>query len=456
MSETLRLPAAVPGARPVRRGSLKTVAALAALTAIAPLTAAITLPAWLLGLPFRRRKSASGLTVLVSGGKMTKAGQIARSFHEAGHRVILAETEKYRLTAHRFSRAVDAFEILPEPTAPGYASALREVVERHGVDVYIPVCSPVASLFDSRAARALACRTLHLDPERLGEVDDKHRFAEAARSKGLRAPKSVRISDPRQVLDYDFGAETRPFILKSIGYDAIRRLDLTPLPRPTRAETLAFVESLPISEDNPWVMQEFIAGREYCTHGTVVDGRLTVHICCESSPFQINYDHVDHPAIREWVERFVDEPGFTGQVSLDFMEADDDGEIYAIECNPRTHSAITLLGGVPGLPDAYLGLRDHVLEPPPGTRPTYWLFHELFRLGRTLLPGREPEAPGFWERLGIIIKGRDAVFSWRDPLPFFCLHHVHIPSLLVQDLQEGRGWHRIDFNIGKLVQAGGD
>jgi hypothetical protein len=36
------------------------------------------------------------------------------------------------------------------------------------------------------------------------------------------------------------------------------------------------------------------------------------------------------------------------------------------------------------------------------------------------------------------------------------LHHWHIPSLLVKDFQEERGWLRIDFNIGKLVQEGGD
>ena len=46
-------------------------------------------------------------TVLVSGGKMTKALQLARSFHRAGHRVVLVESRKYRFTGHRFSRAVD-------------------------------------------------------------------------------------------------------------------------------------------------------------------------------------------------------------------------------------------------------------------------------------------------------------------------------------------------------------
>ena len=59
-------------------------------------------------------------------------------------------------------------------------------------------------------------------------------------------------------------------------------------------------------------------------------------------------------------------------------------------------------------------------------------------------------------RATAVASGRDAVFDWRDPLPFFMLHHVHVPLLLLGALRERRDWIRIDFNIGKLVQAGGD
>ena len=35
------------------------------------------------------------------------------------------------------------------------------------------------------------------------------------------------------------------------------------------------------------------------------------------------------------------------------------------------------------------------------------------------------------------------------------VHHVQIPSLLLENLRHGKGWMRIDFNIGKLVEAAG-
>jgi carbamoylphosphate synthase large subunit len=105
----------------------------------------------------------------------------------------------------------------------------------------------------------------------------------------------------------------------------------------TPKRNAALARSLPISKDDPWILQEFIAGREYCTHGTVRNGRLQVYACCESSASQLNYAMADKPEIRSWVEKFVGALGVTGQLSFDFIEAAD-GRVYAIECNPRTHS----------------------------------------------------------------------------------------------------------------------
>ncbi len=440
----------------------KTVATLAALAALAPLSVSIVGYGMLAGalraaLGPRRARTARGArkTVLISGGKMTKALQLARSFHAAGHRVVLVESEKYWVTAHRFSRAVDRFHTVPSPGSPGYVDALIDVVVRERVDVYVPVCSPVASRFDSEAMPRLApfCEVVHVGPETIADLDDKDAFARAAASLGLRVPKSVRVTDPTDVLDFDFASERRPYILKSIAYDSIRRLDLTRLPRPTRAETEAFVRSLPISPSNPWVMQEFIAGTEYCTHGTLRAGELRVHCCCRSSPFQMNYRSEDVPEIERWVRRFGEALALTGQASIDFIEADDDGEIYAIECNPRTHSAITMFYDRPELAAAYLGgaLAEAPLVPSASSRPTYWLYHELWRLVSSL---RSPRRT--LERLRVIAGGKDAVLDWRDPLPFLMLHHWHVPLLLLRDLRERRGWLRIDFNIGKLVLVGGD
>ena len=430
-------------------GAARTIGAIVLLEATLPLNLAVAGVAVVRRGPRPAVPAGERRTVLVSGGKMTKALALARLFHAAGHRVVLVETARYRLTGHRFSRAVDAFHVVPAATSPDFADALLRIVEEEGVDVWVPVSSPASSLPEAQAAELLAghCDVMHLDTESLRRVDDKHAFAEMAAAVGLPVPATHRITDPQQVLDFDFAADPGPWVLKSIPYDPVRRLDLTPLPRPTPSETAAFVRDLPISPEQPWILQHLLTGTEWCTHGTARDGRLQVYVCCRSSAWQLTYEQVEHPAIRDWVERFVAAYDLTGQVSFDFMEADD-GTVRAIECNPRAHSAITLLAGRTEVAAAYLDDGAEPVEPPVGGRPTYWLHHELWQALR------HPSTAV--TRARTIARGTEAVLDGHDPLPFLALHHLHLPSLLLQNLLAGRPWLKVDVNIGKLVEPAGD
>jgi hypothetical protein len=449
MTVLLDTPASTSAPKVGDANALRTLATLAGLLMTLPFD--LVLVAGTLACRIRnpraRRGVAARRTVLISGGKMTKALQLARSFHSAGHRVVLVESAKYRWTGHRFSRAVDAFHVVPEPTAPGYADALLDVVRREGVDVFVPVSSPAASVHDARARELLddVCEVVHGDAHTVELLDDKEKFAWIAGTLGLRVPDFLRITDAQQVIDFDF-PEGRSYVLKRIAYNPVGRTNLTRLSRATPAHNAAFARSLPISDDDPWILQEFIEGQEYCTHGTARNGWLQVYGCCESSAFQINYAHVEKPEILTWVEEFVGNLDLTGQASFDFIEAAD-GHAYAIECNPRTHSAITMFYDHPEVAAAYLEDGHRMITPRAGARPTYWIYHEVWRLLT------ERGRPG---RLATILRGKDAIFAWWDPLPYLVVHHLQIPSLLVANLRARRGWSRIDFNIGKLVEPGGD
>jgi predicted ATP-grasp superfamily ATP-dependent carboligase len=433
------------GRRPRVLVALRTAGVLALLLLALPFNLALTAIAQVRSIFIKnpRPTATNPKTILVSGGKMTKALQLARSFHAAGHRVVLAESAKYRLTGHRFSRAVDRFYALPKPESPGYTNALAEAV-----DVYVPVCSPVSSYYDALAKPVLSryCEVLHEDADMVRQLDDKYEFSVLAASLELPVPDAYRICWPGQVEDFDFGTATPPYILKSIPYDPVHRLDLTTLPRPSARDTVAFARSKPISPDTPWIMQGLVRGREYCTHSTVRDGKVQVYCCCESSAFQVNYEMVDKPEIEAWVRGFVGPLKLTGQVSFDFIQADD-GQVYAIECNPRTHSAITMFYDHPGLAAAYLDPGAPAVKPTAASRPTYWIYHELWRL----ITGPDRGA-----RLAVIRRGKDAIFDWNDPMPFLMVHHLQIPWLLAGNLIRGKDWIRIDFNIGKLVEPAGD
>lgn len=380
---------------------------------------------------------------------MTKSLQLARLFKKAGYRVVLSETRKYRWAGPRFSRAVDDFVLIPDPKEGQeiYTAGLVEKVRQAGADFFIPVASPVASVYDAFSRKELEkyCRVIHWEMDEVQVLDDKFQFCSKARDYGLNAPKVYQVKSREEVENFEFSAHENPFILKSIRYDSIERLDLRKLPHEGLSERLGGLE---ISDERPWVLQEFIEGDEYCTHGTVVDGALTLYCCCQSSPFQVNYQHIEVPEIRRWVETFVGQFGGTGQASFDFIKTKE-GEVFPIECNPRTHSAITTFYKNSAVAPAFLERPDRTQTPQKENRPTYWLAHETWRLLRN------PVAYGktFRKRL---LEEKEAVWDPDDPLPFFCLHHLHIPSLLLQAAWKGRAWKRIDFNIGKLVEEGGD
>ena len=407
----------------------------------------------LLRSPFHKQVSAENpKNILLTGGKMTKALQLARLFHAAGHKVFLVETKKYWLSGHRFSNSIENFYTVPEPQedSEGYIQALLDIVKNEHIDIFIPVSSPVASLYDSLAKPVLSryCEVFHFDADTTKMLDDKFTFSEKALALGLTAPKSYLITDPEEILKFNFDESNRKYILKSIPYSSFYRLDMVKLPC---ADMANYVKNLPISKDHPWMMQEFITGQEYCTHSTVRDGELKLHGCSDSSAFQVNYEHVDKPNITAWVSHFVKELNLTGQISFDFIEQED-GTVYAIECNPRTHSAITMFHDHPGVADAYLSKDTFSapMQPLPESKPTYWLYHELWRLTNV----RSLQQLQVWFKK--IFRGTDAIFSVSDPLPFLTVHHWQIPLLILQNLQKLKGWIKIDFNIGKLVELGGD
>ncbi|MUG97788.1 ATP-grasp domain-containing protein [Scytonema sp. UIC 10036] len=390
--------------------------------------------------------------ILIGGGRMTKTLQLARSFHAVGHRVILVDIDKYWLSGHRFSRAVAGYYTVPAPQKDleGYTQSLRAIAKKENIDFFIPVAIFAVSYFDSKGEPVLSgcCEIFHFDADITKMLDDKFAFAEKARSLGLSVPKSFKIKDPEQVLNFDFSQEKRKYILKSIPYDSLRRLNMTKLPCDTFDVTAAFVKSLPISEEKPWIMQEFIPGKEYCTHSTVRDGELRLYCCCESSAFQVNYENVDKPEIMQWVKHFVQELELTGEISLDIIQADD-GTVYPIECNPRTHSAITMFYNHPGVANAYLNKEPLVepLQPLPDSKPTYWLYHELWRLTGI----RSLKQLQTW--IINILRGKEAIFEVDDPLPFLMVHHWQIPLLLLDNLRRLKGWVRIDFNLGELIES---
>jgi len=64
---------------------------------------------------------------------------------------------------------------------------------------------------------------------------------------------------------------------------------MTLLPFPGLDATRAHISQLLISAKNPWLLQEFIPGAEFCTHALVVWGRVRAFVACPSNELLMHY-----------------------------------------------------------------------------------------------------------------------------------------------------------------------
>lgn len=428
---------------------IKTIGYLMLFLLAFPITLAITCVTLVLHVVTRKSLliNPNAKRILICSAGKTKALQLARSFYSAGHYVVLTETYPY--ATNRYSRCVSRFYLCADTTDhSAYIQSIVDIVQREHIDVFVPVSHSSSECVDAlvkEALEALNCETVHADIEQVHMLSDKYAFIDRARSLGLTVPKSYKITDPEQVLAFDFSKEKCQFILKRIEYDFATRTSLVKLPCENRERMSAYVNSLVINEHYPWIMQEFIAGQEYCTHGTVRNGELRLYACCHSSPWLLNYKHLNNkPNILKWVEEFCSQANITGQASFDFMESSENGLVYAIECNPRTHTAITTFYNHPLVAEAYLGtarLANGPIQPKSTARPTYWLYHELWNLFQVR------SAQDLMQQLKVFRDGKEALYSVDDPWPFFLHYTVHLPRILIDHLQYMIPFDKIDCNL---------
>ena len=345
----------------MRRALRRRLSTLALLLAALPVNAALTAVALLRALVVdaaARGRRPTPKTILVSGGKMTKALQLARSFHArrapGGAGRVGASTGSPGTGSRGRSTASTPCRTRTRRATPTRCS---RSCAAEGVDVYVPVCSPAASLLRraGEAAARRALRGLHVDPDdgRAGSTTSTRSRSPRRRSA---CPCPTRTASPTRsrCSTFDFAARGRTFVLKSIAYDPVRRLDLTPLPRPTPAET-ARVRARAADLAGQPVDPAGVRRRPGVLHAQHRPRRAraaALLLRVVGVPGQLRdgrqaRDRGLGPALRR---RRSGSPARCRSTSSRPRTATS----YAIECNPRTHSAITMFHDHPDVARAYL------------------------------------------------------------------------------------------------------
>jgi hypothetical protein len=451
--------------------------------------------------PVQKNASTKQKTILVTGVSMTKGLTIARSLAQhTNHRIIGADISA--LSPGRFSKAVSKYYQLDTPhgdDAEPYIDSILSVVSSESVDLWISCSSVVAAVEDGqvvRLAKAAAkekgrvFEAIQFNEDVVEKFHEKDKFIDYIASLNLTIPESHRCVSADEALKvllraFDKNSKDdsdRHFLAKPIGVDdRARNAMMTLLPFKTAQETTSYIKSLNISKQNPFQLQQFIRGKEYCTHALVVRGHIKAFTSCPSSELLMHYEPL--PAystlsqeMLKFTEKVAQDGGetFTGHLSFDFLvENDDDsGEdvvLYPIECNPRAHTAVVLFDKTPEMAHAYLSIFNDAITdyststpvyPVAPTKSYFWLGHDLVAFG--ILPvldvlsgqGKWADAvAGLKELGGHLLYWRDGTLTMEDPVPFFVLYHAYWPAKFLDSLRKGKAWSRINVSTTKMFEG---
>ncbi|RSH82908.1 hypothetical protein EHS25_005898 [Saitozyma podzolica] len=431
---------------------------------------------------------------------MSKGLTLARAFKRAGWTVIGVEEEGWgELCPMRFSASVDAFHLLPPPATAytEYCNRLLSIAQRHAVTLFIPVSGAGSSVEDARAADYMfeatggTCRTFIQDSETMLDLHDKDRFMGLVGRLGMAVPTGRMVKSVDQAMEYlrSQGSREPKFVLKCMGLDE-NRGDMTLFPLEGDDEKLgrtrAKLEGLAtrITDECPYVFQEFIAGQEYCTHASVVDGQVTSFVACPSNDMLMTYDNVTTEIIGQRAEAWTRQllarlagdstpSGKTrrlmGHFSYDLILSSKDGELYPLECNARVHTAVILLP-LDDIARCYSDNTDsvprHTLRPPRDTLPRSWIYNDLIMRylplvipSHQLLATLHPSLVEYRTRHDLRpnedpMKLRvDPTLVADDWLPFLVLWHLWWPAVLVSRWWQGKKWTRLNVSTGRIFEA---
>jgi len=290
------------------------------------------------------------ITVLVTASGAPGTAALLRGLRENGERAVrLVGTDKQDRAVGR--HLCDAFHVVPPGSEPSFAPALRELVEREGVDVVLPQSS-----FDLQGLAAerdsFPVPVLVSSAETIRRSNDKAETYALLRSIGVPAPDFRRVRGSREVESAarELGYPERPVCFKPVfssGSRGFRVLDptvdrarqlLEERPGSVAMRLEEAVELLPDDGGPDLLVMELATGGERTIDG-IADGKRVVlgHPKTRESMragLAMYFVTLDDPGLMELADRIVAELEIEWFFNIQLV-----GE-HVIEVNPRISTIV--------------------------------------------------------------------------------------------------------------------
>jgi len=350
------------------------------------------------------------LRILLTNGRFPVALDLARQLKKVGHSVYTVDPMHFNIT--KFSRSVRKCYEVPAPhvSAEGYVQAVCLAVRQLRIQLVIPLHEEILYLAQVEELKpVIFAPNFHT----LLALHNKWSFWQLTVAAGLTAPPSILCKSMEDFKQLDLA--NKEYALKPVFGRALSGIHHHkpghPLPN-----------DLDVSEDLPYIAQEWIHGKQLCSYAVARNGQIKAAavypvIDTIDGSSCVFFESVEHLAIKHFMETIAATYNITGQLAFDFIETPQG--LYSLECNPRATSGIHLFNGTSWLADAFcnpyaprmdarIGMKMQMV---PGM--LMWDKNDKNRKEKTAHAKR-------------LMTTHDTLFRGQDPLPFLMQPFLYI------------------------------
>lgn len=343
---------------------------------------------------------------MLTGGRAPVTLDLARKFTTCGYDVYVADSIKHHLCY--FSNIVKKSFLLPSPAEDKhrYIDILMTILKENKIDALIPTCEEVFYISEALKQLSSIVYVMTDNIEKLNSLHNKYEFNQLIKNDSLiNSPKTQLITSMQEYEELQ--------INHAIGYPHVLKPAYSRFASKVRILFEPENVDIAISKTHPWVVQEYVSGKMFCTYTVCYEGEVLANTFYQN-PYTagqygagIYFEKIYNSALLTWIKSFVKNINYTGQIAFDVIQKED-GSLWPIECNPRATSGIHLFNHPEQLCDALLGRNTPYIDLEKTKSPMLMLAMLLYGFS----------IKKFMVFLKDMLKGKDIIFCWRDPLPF--------------------------------------
>jgi hypothetical protein len=280
------------------------------------------------------------MRILITSSRLPFALALIRKLAEAGHEVHASDA--YAVAAGSHSRYLSGSLVTATPAqeTEAFVDDVERYCEAERIERIVPAFEEAFYLATQHERLSATSELFTLPFATLARLHDKATFTELASRLDLPLPITTVVRSPDELraavepLDHWFAracfSRGGVALLTNHG----------PLAGHTR------IEDVTPTAAQPWLVQPYVEGPMQCTYSTLRGGRVLTHLCYRA-PRQwehstgISFETVDPEPTLAIAAAIGAETGYTGQMSLDFVDSEDG--LYLIECNPRATDGALLI-----------------------------------------------------------------------------------------------------------------